>query len=67
MTNNTDQIMLVRELGKIVGAQRLLLSLNLLLQVLVLGGHGDVEIISATSKLQDPQQAPEALAVFFLI
>ena len=65
MTNNTDHIMLVRELGKIVKALGLLLSLNLLLHVLVLAGHGGEDVISVTSKLQDPQQVPEAFAAIF--
>ena len=36
--------------------------MNLLLQMLELAQHGDVEVISATIKLQDPHQVPEALA-----
>ena len=62
MTNTNDQIMLVKHFGKIVKDQELLRSMDLLLQMLELAGHGDEQVISATSKLQDPQQVPEGLA-----
>ena len=53
MTNTSDQIMFVKELEKIVKDQGLFRSLELLLQMLELAGHGDEEFVSATR--QEPQ------------
>ena len=66
LTDTSDQIMLVKELGKIVKNQGLLRSLDLLLRMLEPHRHDDEEVISASSKLQDPQQVPEGLAAIFI-
>ena len=54
-----------KELEKIVKDRELLQSLDLLLQMLELAGHCDEQVISASSKLQDPQQVLVGVAVFF--
>ena len=64
MKNNSDRIIVVKQLGKIVKDHWLLRALNLLLQ-LEPTVHGNEEVISATSKLQDSQQVPDALSLIF--
>ena len=45
--------------------QGLVRLLDVLLRVYEFPRHGDDEVISATSKLQDPQQVPEGSAAIF--